>query len=257
VNTLFSRLLVWFSSPRVYGRVVLLLAVLLVSHLYDYERIVKLRPQSIHVWRQTDCTSLAYNYYKKDFNFFHPQIHNHQGDNWESGAAVGEAPIFYYFIASIYKVFGFKEVVHRALNLIVFYLGLLALYEVCFLLLANVFWSVCIPILLFTSTVIAFYANNFLIDPVALSFCFWGYYFFFRTRSGNSTGYGLAALFFTIAGLLKITVFISGIAVALFIVIEGWRAFGFKRMFKENLRNYLPFVFSFATIAAWYVFAKK
>ena len=38
-------------------------ALALVAIFYNYQEIVFKRPQSVHKWRQSDCASIALNYY--------------------------------------------------------------------------------------------------------------------------------------------------------------------------------------------------
>ena len=44
--------------------------------LYQYHTILFLRPQSIHQFRQTICTSITLNYYEHGMKFFIPEVHN-------------------------------------------------------------------------------------------------------------------------------------------------------------------------------------
>ena len=84
-----------------------LLVLILVSLFYYYPKIVLKRPESVHKWRQSDCTSLALNYYQNGMNFFQPQTHNFTSDNDTSGyCATSEIPFVYYFVAILYKIFG-------------------------------------------------------------------------------------------------------------------------------------------------------
>ena len=101
-----------------------LLVLILVSLFYYYPKIVLKRPESVHKWRQSDCTSLALNYYQNGMNFFQPQTHNFTSDNDTSGyCATSEIPFVYYFVAILYKIFGYHDFIYRLFNTLIFYLG--------------------------------------------------------------------------------------------------------------------------------------
>ena len=64
MSSLLKKLLLLLKNPDVCFFTV----ILGMGLLYGYQDIVKLEPQSVHVWRQTDCTSLAKNYYQNGMN---------------------------------------------------------------------------------------------------------------------------------------------------------------------------------------------
>src|SRR5450432_2281932 len=114
-----------------------LLTVGFVFWFYSYLNIPILRPASIHIWRQTDCASIALYYYQRDMNFFHPEVCNHLYQN--RGYAVSEFPWIYYIVAMLYKLFGFHEWFFRGIVLLIFYCGLYALFRLSFLILQDEF----------------------------------------------------------------------------------------------------------------------
>ena len=58
---------------------------LIMSYSYKYHKNSFYRPQSVHTWRQTDCASQAYNYFKHDKNFFKPEISLQCSDDFKTG----------------------------------------------------------------------------------------------------------------------------------------------------------------------------
>ncbi len=125
---------------------------MLVSILYEYPSIVMKRPQSVHHWRQSDCASIALNYYQTGMHFFKPQTHNLTSDKNKSGYnATSEIPIVYYFIAFLYKIFGYHESIYRLLNTLLFLTALFYLFRTLMLWLRSYFWSATITLFLFTS----------------------------------------------------------------------------------------------------------
>jgi hypothetical protein len=51
-----------------------------MSLLYEYQKVIFFRPQSVHFWRQSDCASQALNYYQNGMHFGKPEIHNQVSD---------------------------------------------------------------------------------------------------------------------------------------------------------------------------------
>ncbi len=68
--------------------------------------------------------------------------------------------------------------------------------------------------LLLSSTVVLYYANNFLPDPASLSFSILGWYLFLLTVFKRKNGYLiiLSFVFFTLASLIKVTYFIHPVS---------------------------------------------
>jgi len=168
----------------------LLFIVLLIgiSYYYQYDEILFKRPQSIHYWRQADCASIALNYYQGGMDFFHPQVHNLTSDNFTTGyASTSEMPILYYSVAVLYHLFGYREFLFRLLNLLIFLTGLFYLYKLFYNLLKQQFWAMVLPILIFTSPVLVYYANNFLSNSAALGVVFIAWYHFMEFYRSKNT----------------------------------------------------------------------
>lgn len=198
------------------------LLILGMSILYGYAKIVTLEPQSTHVWRQTDCASIAKNYYQYGMDFKNPEIHFLGSDEKTSGYCVGEFPIIYYAVAGLYHVFGPYDFIFRLFNLLIFFLGLFALFKVISEVLGDSFWAIGISALFFCSPVIVFYANNFLPNVAAISLVFIAWYFFIRfNRSRSLLNLTLSIAFFTGAGLLKITSLLSAIPLFGLLLLEA------------------------------------
>ena len=241
------------------GSVLFVLIILTVSWYYGYHNILTYKPQSIHKWRQSDCASIALNYYQNGMNFFQPEVHNLASDNRTSGYAVGECPLLYYFIAVLYKIFGQNDLIYRLINTLIFFVGLFALYKMLEKWLEDTFWSIAVPVLLFTSPVVVYYANNYLTDSTSFAFVLMGWYFFFNYyRIRKYKQLILSLLLFTIAGLLKITSAINVIAIICLLLLSSRRWSGLNQQsdrLKISLKSGTPFVIYFAVIIAWYLFA--
>lgn len=241
--------------------IVFIFIVLIVSIYYDYHHIVFKRPQSVHSWRQSDCASIALNYYQNGMNFFQPETHNLTSDGGTSGnACTSEIPILYYSVAGLYKIFGYHESLFRILNTLLFFIGLFYLFKLFNILLQDVFWSISLSLLFFTAPVLVFYGNNFLSNSSALSFSFVGWYYFVRFyRDKNEKCFAVSLLFFLIAASFKVTALFSLFAIGGLYLSE---LFGFihyskkEKLFKYPVKQFAMFAAVIFIVGAWILYAR-
>jgi len=138
---------------------------IVVSISFNYHEIMFKRPQGVHVWRQTDCASMALNYYQKDLPLLKPQMHFRFNVKAE---AMGEFPLMYYIVGKLYSIFGYHDAVYRMFWYLIAFLGSFCLYRLSLDALKLPFESLLIGMTLLFSPVVGYYAINFLPDPVAL-----------------------------------------------------------------------------------------
>lgn len=239
-----------------------ILGLLIFSMVYDYPSILQKRPQSVHHWRQSDCASLALNYYQTGMHFFQPQTHNLTSDNNTSGyCATSEIPIGYYFIAILYKIFGYNDFIFRLVNTMIFLLGLFYLFKIFYLLSNSSFWSTSIALFFFTSPVLVYYGNNYLTDSSALAFSFIAWYFFLKFYLAKRQKFlNISIFFFLLAGAYKVTALISLVTIVCIFIAEVVGIFKFKakdRIFTNPLLSSILFIIIFVIIGLWIFFAKK
>ncbi len=204
--------------PKFSGLVFILLFIIL-SAIYNYQHILFYPPQSVHQWRQCDCLSLTMNYYQDDNPFFGPSVHYLGADG--TGKTVSDFPLIYFSVAQLWKVFGQHEFIYRLIVLLFFLAGLFALFKTFEMFLKDSVLAIVSALLLFTSPVLVYYANNFLMDIPAFSLALAGLYFFFTfCRSSSSRHLWLFALFFALAGLLKISSLLAFMAILGIFVLE-------------------------------------
>lgn len=196
-----------------------------LSLAFRYPHTIVKRPQSVHNWRQCDGLSLTLNYYQEGMHFFHPQTHMLYSDGYKTGyTAPSEAPLLYYFIASLYFIFGEHEVVFRAVNLFFFFIGLYFLFKLALKILKDSFYPAIVLVLLFSSPVLIYYGNNFLPNTTALSMTFAGWYFFYCYYEDGKTGTFLkGVVFFVLASLMKVTELTSVTIIIAMLVAEKMR----------------------------------
>jgi hypothetical protein len=239
------------------------IAILLaLSAFYKYPETVFYPPQSIHAWRQADCASLALNYYRHGMKFFHPRIHLLVSDNGTSGyAATSEIPVFYYTIAWLYKIFGVHESLIRIINLIIFLTGLFYLFKMLHILLKDYFWSAGLAILLFTSPVLVYYANNYLTNASAFALGLIGFYHFLSfSEHGRTSSLYYSALFYLLAGAFKITGLFMLIAIIAYFFLEQTGltrgSMSGIKTFRKGARQVWPFFLVVLIIFSWIIYAR-
>lgn len=224
---------------------------------YKYDKIITYRPSSIHQYRQTDCLSFTYNYYKCHNNFFEPQLNQKAGKNF-AGKNAAEFPILYYIVAQLWKLFGYHEWIYRLFFVLIMFSGLFALFKIFQYVLKDSFWQLILPLWVFSSPIMIYYGNNFITDVPGLSFAFIGWYFFVRYIDKHKLiNLIFVFVFFCFAMLIKIT---SGIS---FLVLLGIFLFEWthiikhdnKPFFKKPLPTLGLFVLVGIIVSSWYLYS--
>ena len=238
--------------------IILLLA---VAFYYNYHETVFKRPQSVHKWRQSDCASIALNYYQNGMDFFNPETHNLTSDGGTTGnACPSEVPLLYYMVAVLYKIFGYHELIFRILNTLLFFIGLYYLFKLYKYLLHDTFWAISLSILIFTSPVLVYYGNNFLSNSSAFAFSIVALYYFIRFYfEGDKKWFVFSIVFFLLAASFKITALLSLVAIlgVFFIELLGITTFRKnKRLFKNPVSQLLWISSVFIIIGAWILYAR-
>ena len=219
---------------------------LLLWWALGYPALWDVPPSGVHLWRQADSASIAYNYVLHGMDFWRPRLHQlFDGDPH----TVGEFPLFYYLAAHFGTVDAPPENALRTIHLLAFAAGLLALSRLVWRFTADRVWALLLPLLVASSPVIAYYAFNFLPDVPALGLVFVGWWGWFGYVRGGGTGrlvLGLSG--FLLAGLLKPTAAVSLLAIIGVSIYQGWRKpTGAPRTF------YLPLGFALVLLGylAW------
>jgi hypothetical protein len=246
-------------SRNIKALLVFVLVIAGISLYYNYPETLLKRPQSVHNWRQCDGASLALNYYQEGMHFFKPQTHMLYSDGATTGyTAPSEIPLLYYFVAILYKLFGFHEYIFRAVNLLLFFMGLFYLFKLADEVLHDIFYSITVVVLIFSSTLLVYYANNFLPNTVALSFSLGGWYYFYRYYRYKATRtFLMSMLFFGIAGSMKVTELTGPVIILGMMVADK---FGIIKIGlatdKRPLLKVFSIVFIIGIVAGWIMYAK-
>jgi hypothetical protein len=233
---------------------------IIISFFYKYQEIVFKKPQSIHKWRQSDCASIALNYYQDGMHFFHPETNNLTSDGGTTGkCCTSEIPILYYSVACLYKIFGHHDYIYRIFNTLIFFTGLFFLYRLLQYVLKDTFWAISITLLFFTSPVLVFYGNNFLTNSSALAFSIIAWYFFIRFLFESiPKWFYISIVCFFLAAAFKVTALFSLIAITCICLLELFNLNEFKentKLFKQPVRFITPILLIFIVIGLWLKYA--
>ncbi len=243
------------------SNLIFVLSFIIIIKLYHFLPVISLTPQSMHLWRQTDCLSITKNYYENGMRFFHPEIHNQLADGGKSGYSAGELPLLYYAAAILWKIFGPYESIYRILVLIISFFGFFALFKTIAGILKNDYWGIIGSLLVFTSPILAYYSVNFLTNLPALSFSFIGWYYFYKFYETKSyKHFYISVCFFSLATLLKIPEAINFLIVFAIFILDV-----FTKIFKKNdvvffnnpKKAIISFGLFFVSVFAWYFYAQK
>ncbi|MBN1789932.1 MAG: glycosyltransferase family 39 protein [Bacteroidales bacterium] len=241
------------------GQWILLALLIGMAICYDYPETLLKRPQSIHNWRQSDGASLALNYSQEGMQFFKPRTHGLYSDGYTTGyTAPSEIPILYYFVAILYKLFGYHEYLFRATNLLLFFLGLFYLFRLSRTILNNTFYPVAVVVLLFSSPLLVYYANNFMPNTVGLSFTMIGWYYFYRYSANHKTRtYLTAVLFFFLAASMKITELAGPLILLALMLMDRFRIMRLNLGTEKHLGGKIAALLAvFLVVAGWVFYAK-
>lgn len=230
-----------------------------VSVYYGYHKTLSFRPQSVHAWRQADCASITLNYYRNGMNFFKPQVHNLTSDEGTTGySATSEIPVLYFFSAFLYKIFGPHEMIIRLINMLIFFLGLFHLFKLLHFLFKDFFWATALSMVFFTSPVLVYYGNNFLVNVSGLSFSITAFYYFTRYYFDKKNKFLIISLlFFFLAGAFKLTSLMLLIALTFYFVIEQLSVFhkGLSKIINDKKLFITGIVIVFSLIGSWLLYA--
>ncbi len=242
-------------SLKSYQKPIFIFSLLIISIIYSYLSIINLPPYSIHQWRQVDCTSFASNYYKENLPFFKPATLN--AGKTGDGKTVGEFPIIYFIVGKLWSVFGQQHYIFRIIDILIVFVGLFYLFKFINSLLGNSFWSLFIPLLIFTSPSLVYYTNNFIPDPPAFGLTLIGWYFFWKFYKQKNSNHLLGAmLLFAFAGLLKITTLIIYFAILGLFIFELLNLIKTKKkIFFKPIKHAIYFSIVLVLVFLWYYYA--
>ena len=236
-----------------YKNLIFILLFILVSFLYKLQISIKHPPSSIHQWRQADALSITKNYFEEGMHFFEPKIHFQASIE---GKAVGEFPIIYYVNAAIWKITGQNYVTVRLLNLSIVFLGLFFLFKLCDRFLNNLFYSLFIPLLIFSSPLFGYYSNNFLINLPAVCILFIGWFYLYKYKQENERkSILIASILFSLSVLLRPTMMMGIVPIYLIVFLEMTGVLKGNDLVKKKL-NLFFLLLPILCLIGWILFSK-
>ena len=222
---------------------------------YGFNDISFMRPQGVHQWRQCDCLAFTQSYYQYGNNFMQPKLLFLAQDG--TGKAASDFPLIYYSVAQLWKIFGKHEFIYRTIVMVLAFFGLFSLFKIAEDVLKDSFIALWISFILYSSTIFAYYANNFLMNVPAFSLALIALYFFYLFYKKRKNKYLYTSLFiYTISGLLKVPSLTSFAAIVGILFLESFSIIKFKqRIFFDLKRQIPPFLLVFIIVASWYSYA--
>jgi hypothetical protein len=248
----------WNKLTEKYPLLVFYLLIIAVCGCYYYSYILFSPPQSIHRWRQTDSASITLNLYQHGMKFFHTEVHSLTSDGDTTGYAVAEAPLLYYLVALLYQLFGPHDYIYRFVNMIIFLIGLGALFQISRHFLKDFVIAAFVPFLVFVSPVAAYYGNSFLTDSTALALVFTGWWQYIRNLKYRHYRIFLySIILFSLAGLLKATMTLNLVALTGLAVLWHikWLQKDENKLFPKPFAAYFPVFLGLIIIVSWYLYA--
>ena len=196
--------------------ILFILICVVTAFIFSYSDFINLPPQSLHLWRQSDCFSFALNYYEGQ-SFFQPRVYNYLNDN---GLCAGECPLIYFIVGKIWQITGVQYWIFRVLQLCIFYAGAGALFNLSVGLTKSRLASYFILTNYLSAPLIMVYAPSYLADVPSLSFTWLGLWCLYLYQQKHGT-YSLisTSLFFLIAMLLKANAMFLPIAIILIMLL--------------------------------------
>lgn len=236
-----------------------ILLFMLVSSSYEVGRLLHAPPQPHHLWRQTDCISLAWNYYDSTTDLFEPAIHHLFSDDCTTGKTAGEFPLLYYVVGMLWRVAGPDLILYRTIGFLLHLVGSLALFASVRRILGSSFWASCTALLFYASPAIAYFSISFLTDVPAFDLALVGWWFTVRYATERKGWlWAWAMFFFTLGTLLKVTAGMSPLVLAAILAIHTLRARHTGRgwtLFHGNGKEWGALVLGFGAVFAWYAYA--
>ena len=257
----YRSLMAFVDKKELAKNLMFFVLLLIISLIYEYPKIALYRPQSVHNWRQSDCTSLALNYYQNGMKFFHPEVHPLISNNLTTNeAATSEIPFLYFFVALLYKIFGYHDYIYRILNTLIFFAGIYSLFRILCKLKSNLVWCLTFSLIFFASPVLVYYGNNFLTDITAFSFSLLAWNFFISYyQKLQKRYYWISMGFFFLAMSMKISAGISVVALFCIYILDAFSILRFNengKLFPQRFLQLLPFIIIFLVTGAWAYYAR-
>lgn len=218
----------------------------LFFHYYNFFNIA---PQSLHVWRQSDCLAFTLNYFEGQ-SFFQPRVFNYLNDN---GYCAGECPLIYFIVGKLWQLTGVQYWIFKGIQLLIFYAGAWALLKINLIFNPSKFFAFVILGIYYSSPLIMIYAPSYLADVPSLSFTWLGLYYFLTYQTSEKKLYLiLSPICFLIAMLLKANAMFLPIAIVIVLMLSKLKWMKENKLFNFNYSIFFGLILAIICQHLWY-----
>ncbi len=231
--------------------IVLVLLIFIAFFAADGIHVINYPPQSVHMWRQSDCAAYARRYYETNSGLLSPSFYNLVA---KDGRSISEFPVIYYIAGKLFHVFGMHYWILRGLTFFCYIIGLLYLFKCVQFWIKDPVLELFVVIIFATTPYFYYYALNFLPNVPAIAFSFPGLYYMLRYRQSDKRKYlVVSTLFFILSTILKPTD--GGILWMAFASVICSDAIFKKQKSKQTLPIIVAALVVGISIFAWYKYA--
>ncbi len=231
---------------------------MLITLLYNYTYVYRFGPIGPHMWRQSDCLSMAVNYYKENRPFLSPELHACSSSG--PYITISEFPILNYTAAKLWSVFGYHPGWYRLIHHLFLLLGMFSLFRVSEGLLRHSWWGLLITLMFFSSPLLGFYGFSFIADVPALCLSLFGVYCLYKYHRFPKLRYlYLMIPVFTLAALLKVTALFLPLLISGVFALQQLKIIGRKqqKIFKRPAYFFSAIAIVLLIVAFWYRYASQ
>lgn len=211
-------------------------------------------PFGMHQGAQSDRACIALNYYKISENFFLPRVMETRGFDGVTGL---EFPIIQYIVSLLYQIFGYHIIIYRLIIGVFSFLGFLATLKISGLFIQRELSKYLLSIIWVSSPILEFYGFGFLADIPAMSLSLLGIYHFLNFYFGinKSSNWNYFIIYFTVAGLLKVTFLIYFFGLLTIAILSHFQRIKLEIPIKINRRQILSILLLLIPVISWYSYS--
>lgn len=250
ISYIYSPVLPIYTMNILKIRPLYILAAAIIINIIIHLPFINQGPRSVHVWRQSNTLAVARNFYLEDMNILKPRVDRRLNTNGVTGM---QFPSYEFALASLYKVFGEHNFLHRALSLFISTLGIIGMFLLANVLLKNQLSAAFAAVAYAFSPDLFYFGFTALPDILALAASVLGLFLFIRwfIDSANNTYYYSALFMLVLAGLTKIQFLAVGFFIAP-LVLQNLPVARIK------LKYLIPFgIAAVAIPLSWYIYSVK
>lgn len=190
-----------------------IVAAAIILNIIIHLPFINFGPRNTHAWRQSNTLAVARNFYTEDMNILKPRVDRRLNTNGVTGM---QFPSYEFALASLYKVFGEHNFLHRSLSLLISTIGIIAMFLLSKLLLKNELAAAFAAVAYAFSPDLFYFGFTALPDILALAASVLGLYLFLEwfLYQKNYWYFFSSLALLVLAGLTKIQFLAVGFFIA-------------------------------------------